>query len=164
MVATRKLKVLYFDGSSAAKMWGGPMDMQDVLIWDGVQKNRTYDEENRIRDLCNWGEKYGIDGYVRMEMDFEMMICNFARGLEVVSFLNIPSVNGDVLPPPPPRTPAFRVLETGRWHDNRPGETRVRLDYTRIVSFYDTSLFPALHESRKKTGAVGPQSRVHYTR
>ena len=66
MVATRPLKMLYFDGSSAAKMWGGSLDSQDVLIWGGVQLNRTWDEYSRIKDLCNWGKVYGIDAFLRL--------------------------------------------------------------------------------------------------
>jgi len=65
LVSTRPLKVLYFDGSSSAKMWGGPLDTQDILIWDGIQFNRTWDEDHRIIDLCKWGAKYGLDGFVR---------------------------------------------------------------------------------------------------
>ncbi|RDB25964.1 hypothetical protein Hypma_006274 [Hypsizygus marmoreus] len=35
---TRTLRILYFDGSSAAKMGGGPMDSQDVLLWGRVRE------------------------------------------------------------------------------------------------------------------------------
>lgn len=65
MVAARPLRVLYFDGSSAANMWGGSLDSQDILIWGGVQPNRTLDEGGRINDLCAWGRKYNLDGFVR---------------------------------------------------------------------------------------------------
>ena len=74
LVATRPLRVLYFDGSSAAKMWGGSMDTQDILIWGGAQPNRTYDEYNRIDDLCDWGKIYNIDGYVRC-----VFVCSAVR-------------------------------------------------------------------------------------
>ena len=37
LVATRPLKVLYFDGSSAAKFLGGSMDSQDILTWGEVK-------------------------------------------------------------------------------------------------------------------------------
>jgi len=57
--------------------------------------------------------------------------------------------------PPPgwrgPLTSARRnTLEAylaGSWHDHAPGETRVRLDYSGLVTFYDTSLL-SLVESR----------------
>ena len=65
LVATRPLKVLYFDGSSAAKFLGGSMDSQDILTWGEVKPKWLFEEEKRLGDLCKWGEQYGIDGYVR---------------------------------------------------------------------------------------------------
>ena len=49
LVATRPRKVLYFDGSSAAKMQGGPLDSQDIVIWGEVRPDRTLDERKRIK-------------------------------------------------------------------------------------------------------------------
>ena len=34
------------------------------------------------------------------------------------------------------------------WHNTFPGETRVILDLTRLISFYDTDLFPSLTDAR----------------
>lgn len=34
----------------------------------------------------------------------------------------------------------FELIHTGSWHDRAPGETRVHVDYTGFVSFYDASL------------------------
>ena len=65
LVTTRPLRVLYFDGSSAAKFPGGSMDSQDVLIWGEVKPNWTSEEFKRVNDLCEWGTQYGIDGFVR---------------------------------------------------------------------------------------------------
>jgi hypothetical protein len=69
MVATRPLKVLYFDGSSAAKMNSGTMDTQDILTWHSIQPHKFLLEGQRINALCEWGRKFGVDGFVRMEMD-----------------------------------------------------------------------------------------------
>ncbi len=41
LAATRALKVLYFDGSSAAKMSGGPMDSQDLVAWGVVREEKV---------------------------------------------------------------------------------------------------------------------------
>lgn len=65
IVAARPLKVLYFDGSSAAKMVGGPMDSQDLVIWDAVRPEKTFAEKERITELCRWGKEVGLDGFVR---------------------------------------------------------------------------------------------------
>ena len=66
---TRTLRVLYFDGSSAAKMRNGPMDTQDLLAWGKVNETKVFAERERLYNLCRWGKEFGIDGFVRMEMD-----------------------------------------------------------------------------------------------
>ena len=58
------LGVLY-DGSSAAKFPGGSMDSQDVLIWEEVKPNWTFEDVKRLNDLCQCGTQSGIDGFVR---------------------------------------------------------------------------------------------------
>jgi hypothetical protein len=51
MVVTLPLKILYFDGSSAANMRdAGTLDAQDLPIWGKV--DQTWDERGRIDDLC----------------------------------------------------------------------------------------------------------------
>ena len=35
---------------------------------------------------------------------------------------------------------SFEVLNSGMWHNRSPGETRVKIDYSRIVSFFDPTL------------------------
>lgn len=88
------------------------------------------------------------------------MLCDFTRGVQIVSFLNIkpgedkwlhsaPS-NPPGLEPelPPSYALQYRVIEAGMWHNAFPGETRINLDLTRLVSFYDTDLFPSLTDAR----------------
>ncbi|KAG7448568.1 uncharacterized protein BT62DRAFT_929654 [Guyanagaster necrorhizus] len=174
LVSTRPLNVLYFDGSSAAKMKGGPMDTQDIVAWRKLIPEWMFNEGRRLADLCVWGQKFGVDGFVRMEMDFEIMLCDFTVGVDVVSFLNLVSngrgprgggggsPGGPGGPPPggPPgkdsmegpspadpsaSTDAFsEVIHSGSWHNRYPGETRIQLDLARMISFYDTSLVPSL--------------------
>ncbi|KAL0578985.1 hypothetical protein V5O48_003025 [Marasmius crinis-equi] len=230
LITARPLKVLYFDGSSAAKMASGSMDTQDIVAWGEVSPDRFFDERSRINDLCAWGKKFDLDGFVRMEMDFEVMLCDFASGVEIVSFLNLesgadggpgrrPPLRGsdhshppppeldhddgypeadferspgadvefppfggrddrfpDGPPPPghrpPPRRPPppplkdhessevdqqklfnrvradSEVLRAGGHHNRFPGESRIKLDLARLISFYDTDLVPSLIESR----------------
>ncbi|KAF8151003.1 hypothetical protein B0H34DRAFT_730875 [Crassisporium funariophilum] len=74
LVTTRALKVLYFDGSSAAKMQDGAMDSQDILAWGRVVPEWTYKERKRIDDLCEWGKQFELDGFVRMEMDLDFVV------------------------------------------------------------------------------------------
>lgn len=97
------------------------------------------------------------------------MMCDFTKGVETVSFLNLVPVYDPALPltltnplrplatqlpggRPRPGVPISidaRVLEAGAWHNTYPGETRVRLDYSRLVTFYDEDLAPLLARSRQ---------------
>ena len=70
LITNRPLKVLYFDGSSAAKFLGGSMDSQDVLAWREVKPEWTFKERKRLDYLCEWGKQYGIDGFVRCGIIF----------------------------------------------------------------------------------------------
>ncbi|KAJ8581241.1 hypothetical protein M405DRAFT_633051, partial [Rhizopogon salebrosus TDB-379] len=128
------------------------MDIQDVTAWGEPQQNRFMDERERIIDLCRWGNEFGIDGFVRMEMDFEVMLCDFTAGVKVVSFLNVtPPWRGKVLMfphIPPPYSDAlvrqFEVMHAGSWHNHYPGDSWIVLDITGLISLYDTELAPSL--------------------
>ena len=93
------------------------------------------------------------------------MLCDFLNPVEVVTFLDLIPQNQTSVPrdfpgfpapnpiPGPPRLPsgwrgsppdmrrsAFEGYLAVNWHDNAPGETRVRPEYSGFVTFYDTSL------------------------
>ncbi|KAH8993105.1 hypothetical protein EDB92DRAFT_2086455 [Lactarius akahatsu] len=163
--AKRDLRLVYFDGLSAGKMKDGPLDSQDVLLWGRPRPDKYFSELERIEALCDWGRPLGLDGFVRMEFHFEAMICDFMDALEVVSFLDLVPLDRSTLPrhlpgiprplpqPSPPKLPsgwrgsppdmrrnAIEAFVTGTWHDRAPGETRVRPDYSGLVTFYDPSL------------------------
>ena len=63
LAAARPLKVIYFDGNSAAKLPYGSMDTQDLIAWGRPGDHN--DEYRRSQDLCQWGKKFGVDGFVR---------------------------------------------------------------------------------------------------
>jgi hypothetical protein len=65
--AKRDLRLVYFDGSSAAKMTDGPLDSQDVVAWGRPRPDKLFSEWERIKVLCDWGKSFGLDGFVRME-------------------------------------------------------------------------------------------------
>ncbi|KAF7312222.1 hypothetical protein MIND_00235200 [Mycena indigotica] len=158
LATTRPLKILYFDGSSAAKMRDGPMDSQDIVAWGKVIPERYFDERQRIIDICHWGKQFGVDGYVRMEMDFEIMLCDFTEGVDVVALASLTREGNGIPGPgrrrPPPGDPylnlapnsdlASEVIYSGSWHNHYPGDRRIQLDLTALVSFYDTQLVPSL--------------------
>ncbi|KAG2064918.1 hypothetical protein BDR04DRAFT_1122220 [Suillus decipiens] len=87
------IPILYFDGSSAAKMSEGTMDTQDIVAWGEVQPERYLDERQRIKDL-----------WVRI----------------------------------------FEVMHSGSWHNRYPGDSRIVLDLTGLVSLYGIALAPSL--------------------
>jgi hypothetical protein len=41
-----------------------------------------------------------------------------------------------------------QVIQSGSWHNRYPGDRRIKLDLTRLISFYDTSLVPSLVSKR----------------
>jgi hypothetical protein len=106
------------------------------------------------------------------------MLCDFSNGVEVITFLNNLPKNKTERPdlprrpphsfPPQPKPPSgwrgslrkdtsnfFQAHVAGAWHDHAPGETRVHLDYTGLVTFYDPTL-SSLVEARQG------KDRIHY--
>ncbi|KAI0043674.1 hypothetical protein FA95DRAFT_1628815 [Auriscalpium vulgare] len=205
IMATRDLHLAYFDGTSAANLQDGTLDSQDIVIWGERRTDKFFSEYERINELCKWGRPLGVDGFVRMEFHFEVLLCDFTDGVEVVSISNVlpkhmpatrprmppPGRDSDFPPPPPPphdiiphraapfvapptRRPfpqpdpppnwkgslpdagsiTFEALVAGSWHNTAPGETRVRVDYARVVSFYDPAL-SSLVEARRGLPRAG---------
>lgn len=89
------------------------------------------------------------------------MLCDFTSGVSVVSFANIVHAHGaticesikilvcEQLKTVPTAQPVlFEVLVSGSRNYHFPGETRVKLDLTGLVSFYDTQLVPSLVAAR----------------
>ena len=85
------------------------------------------------------------------------MTCDFNAGMKLVSESEIiPRFyfkNPAWLPFPDPEVPpgwkgsvrsdmssAFEAINAGMWHNRPPGETRVKIDYSRIISFFDPAL------------------------
>ncbi|KAJ7207996.1 hypothetical protein GGX14DRAFT_634767 [Mycena pura] len=151
LVTTRPLRVLYFDGSSATKMPDGPMDTQDIFAWGAVMPERaTVDwDYRRLHRMCDLGDTLGIDAFVRMQLNFEIMLCNFTDGVQTVSLSRLQFE---------PRFPhhAYSYILSSTWHDHFPGEPRIQLDLTHAISLYDTALAPSLVSRR-----YGQDRRAH---
>ncbi len=84
-------KLILLDGASAAKTKTGEMDTQ--LILSRGDPNKTYvNEREAAREICKWGKPFGLDGVIRLEIGFEIIICDFkSEKLELIS--NITFVN-----------------------------------------------------------------------
>jgi hypothetical protein len=84
--ANRPLRLLYFDGMSAATGSPlGPSDMQEYMFL-----NHTWDFDSGGimaygAALCKKGAEWGVEGFVRMEAGFEIIKCDFSDGLDFVS-------------------------------------------------------------------------------
>ncbi|KAJ7617249.1 hypothetical protein FB45DRAFT_1063751 [Roridomyces roridus] len=151
----------------AVNMKLGTLDSLDLLLWGQVRPDMWMAERKRIDGLCAWGKEWGVDAFVRMEMDFEVMLCDFHSGIQLVSADYLATVWPSRMPPrelvlpPPPSLPEHlrRILEIqhletvrgGSWHNRYPGDTRIAMDLTKLVSFYDTQLAPSLIPHRVLT-------------
>lgn len=87
-VPKHPLRLLYVDGLSAGKTNNGTLDTQDMLLLNLTSTNPHSPmggEIERAEGLCNltttlWEGK--IDGILRMEAGFEIILCDFAKHLE----------------------------------------------------------------------------------
>ncbi|RXW19982.1 hypothetical protein EST38_g5851 [Candolleomyces aberdarensis] len=112
------------------------MDSQDLILDAEVDDERVWDEAQRLEKLCKWGRKHNFDGFARLQSSIEVMLCDFAAGLEVVSFLNLasefsvpptsnatggpnvqPALHLDSDDPDQPTLQkVYRTIEVGLWH------------------------------------------------
>ncbi|KAH6624807.1 hypothetical protein B0J18DRAFT_366744 [Chaetomium sp. MPI-SDFR-AT-0129] len=157
---TRPLNVLYFDGQSATLTSAGTLDSQMAVLQGHVPLyppyNLVYDEDQRKFDLCRLAADLGIDGIVRMNAGFEVLICDFdASKVRALFATNNsvpnPEAENTSLPHDPNRQPprgygnvfaeqgSFEWLRSASWHYSVP-EPRIKLDLCRMVSFYDPAL------------------------
>lgn len=89
------LRLIYVDGQSAAKSDKGTLDVQDLILRnhtsaDADEGRGMMGEKQRADDLCQLiHTEYAdrVDGILRMEGGFEIILCDFAKDLDVVSIL-----------------------------------------------------------------------------
>lgn len=166
---TRPLNILYFDGQSAALTPAGTLDSQMAILQGHIplypSYNLIYDEDQRALDLCRLATDLRIDGIVRMNAGFEILICDYdvSQVREVfVTDTTVPNREAEhnkSLPRDPNRQPprgygnvfaeqgSFEWLRSATWHYGDYGggngglpEQRIKLDLCRMVSFYDPAL------------------------
>ncbi|PYH38669.1 uncharacterized protein BO87DRAFT_131117 [Aspergillus neoniger CBS 115656] len=87
-VAAKDLRLLYADGMSAGKTHNGTLDFEDrVLFRDEVGEKEMMGDRERANMFCRmakeeWDDR--VDGMLRMEAGFEIILCDFARDLKEV--------------------------------------------------------------------------------
>ncbi|KII87870.1 hypothetical protein PLICRDRAFT_42393 [Plicaturopsis crispa FD-325 SS-3] len=139
--ATRPLRVLYFDGFSAAKTDDGTQDVQDVLAYGDANKGPGgMADYARAKILCAWAKEHSIDGFVREEATFEVLWCDFAQGVSVVGATNVSYALRDTEHGEPPwndyvAQAGWSMYHAASWHHTVP-EARVIPHPEHLVSFY----------------------------
>ncbi|OJJ48712.1 hypothetical protein ASPZODRAFT_62150 [Penicilliopsis zonata CBS 506.65] len=98
--AAKDLRLLYIDGMSAAKTGLGTLDSQDHLLLNdelgrgnnGGRGGMGGGERERAVEMCRMAREDWvgrIDGILRMEAGFEIILCDFGRDLETVSISQV---------------------------------------------------------------------------
>ncbi|KAI1085438.1 hypothetical protein F5B20DRAFT_567459 [Whalleya microplaca] len=138
--ADRPLNVLYIDGMAAAKTDMGTDDSQDILLTQERQQD-PWGDWQRAEKLCALAKEWGIDGLIRMEAGFEIIYCDFTKGLRRLSANQAPGLDdAGVL--------RDQMMVIGAWaraaslRYNGIGSSRVALDYSSMFSafFYPVNL------------------------
>ncbi|KAF2150197.1 hypothetical protein K461DRAFT_202612, partial [Myriangium duriaei CBS 260.36] len=134
------LRLIYIDGQSAAKSTKGVLDTQDIIIRDpnkpkpppppgGLPPGAMGDSE-RAAEMCQVAAKTWkgrIDGVIRMQGGFEVILCSNIFKLRIVSV--------DVLDPSIKQNVMNFYLAIAARYDGI-GDHRVDLDYDSMVSLY----------------------------
>lgn len=143
--------LIFLDGASASKRNTGEMDQQ-LLLGNISNVQSWYAEEKYVaRKICDWGRPFGLQGIIRLEIGFEIILCDFKNGIELVSNVSLSNVTDLIgFPGESPlsqtnlekkRTELMNVfqamsgleiLQSGANVDT--GEKRILLDFTRMVT------------------------------
>ncbi|KNG86276.1 hypothetical protein ANOM_004525 [Aspergillus nomiae NRRL 13137] len=143
--AAKDLRLLYLDGMSAAKTENGTLDSQDrILLRDALEGRPGMLEDERAELICRMArDNYQgrLDGVIRMEAGFEIILCDFARDLDEI---RVTQVKPDRKGPGPrggkgKKGPLFGAM---LWYKaiaaryNGIGSNRVILNYDHFVTAY----------------------------
>jgi len=145
----RDLRLLYLDGQSAAKSDKGTLDVQDMILRDpsfevdspskdpGHRPGGPPGEQVRAMELCHRAEtewEGKVDGILRMEAGFEVILCSFKDNLDVLSIKQeLPRKNG---PGQRDLGDQFSYYQAVAARFDGIGGNRVSLDYDSFVSVF----------------------------
>jgi hypothetical protein len=138
-VTSKNLRLLYVDGMSAGKTARGTLDSQDrILLNDSLSE---FNDRKRADLICEMADNVWegrIDGVIRMEAGFEIILCHFERDLKVVRITQGPP-RGNPETERRPKDPNIWVTAVAsRYHGI--GGHRVILDYDHFVTAYTYGL------------------------
>ena len=137
------LRLLYVNGQSAAKSQKGTLDIQDYVLLPEPPRTipgewLPFDDLARARNLCRvasneWqGE---IDGVVRMEGGFEIILCDFLKDLDFVSSVQSNHLLEDDEEAATEQMFNYYKAIAARYDGI--GGGRVRLDYGDFITLYN---------------------------
>lgn len=144
---TKELRLVYIDGMSAAKSEIGPLDSQDrILFNDSITAGGMRQELQRAKKVCQvateeWDNR--IDGVIRMEAGFEVILCATEHNLNPVRITRSQAQrlndghDGKRRPDPIKGGELLRVLSS---RYNGIGGNRVAVNYDHFLSVYNSSL------------------------
>lgn len=137
-VPKHSLRLLYIDGLSAGKTSNGTLDTQDMLLLNLTDTGGPMGGEyERAIGMCNltstlWGGK--IDGILRMEGGFEIILCDFSKHLERIDSIAVTESDGHGGPGGLLGGWQYLKAITARYHGI--GGDRVSIDYEDFVSVF----------------------------
>ncbi|KAK4494708.1 hypothetical protein PRZ48_014064 [Zasmidium cellare] len=156
----RDLRLLYIDGQSAAKSDKGTLDMQDIVLLHDNPPPKGADDHPPLREPSKggrrrpggpMGEVYRaeklcelaqtewegqVDGFLRMELGFEIILCSFEQDLEVKRITQ--ATSQDMGGPPGHDGPGngLNYYQAVASRFDGIGGHRVTLDYDNFVSLF----------------------------
>lgn len=93
----KPLKVLNIDGASAALFPDGTFDSQGFVLNQTKSDWIGFKEYERANLLCEFGKELGVDGYIRLNTGFELIVCSFENPkLNLVSNVKLLSTPLDI--------------------------------------------------------------------
>ncbi|KAL9616082.1 MAG: hypothetical protein Q9160_009001 [Pyrenula sp. 1 TL-2023] len=142
--AQHDLKLIYIDGMSAAKSVNGTLDSQDYILLNETNQHSVIWDLIRADRLCKTAnEEYlaQVDGFLRMEGGFEIILCDFQRHLDTLRITRAKPRN-DFFDIKKSSIFAYFQAIASRYHGI--GKERVRLNYNSLVTAYEhqIGLFP----------------------
>ena len=167
-IAGRDLRLIYVDGMSAAKTNNGTQSTQDrIFLNDTFHESQVTNEIERAKEMCRiiretWDDR--LDGILRMEAGFEIILCSFERDLEFIRAVRmkpekipLSSLDNDdgygywwankTIGQIFPDTGSWVKAITARYHGI--GGNRVRLNYNNFVTAFTHDLDIFGGESKK---------------
>jgi hypothetical protein len=144
----KHLRTIYIDGEAAAKSQKGSLDSQDYVLAPSTDREDPDkpgrgpgDEYGRAKQMCDMAANVWqgeIDGFIRMEHGFELILCDFEENADLVRMARVSdreAVNdrygGMTLL-------SFLKAIGARYHSI--GGDRVKIDYDNFVTAFAADL------------------------